>query len=359
MRHLRSLSLLVALVASVNCAAPVRMVVRPDAPGACRAVGGDAPAQVTWIAPASARELTRLDRRCALVGPTLVLAPARDARAPTRPISRVLVATWNLHDGEGDIAALLRDLLADGAGLGRPDAVVLLLQEAVRTRAEASAPVTPRATNARDFREAIAPVAAHVAYAPNRPTAARPSGAALADRGTAIVATLPLTRVQAIELPVERQRRVTLAAVLDGITHRGRRWQLRVASVHLENRPGVRRLWVRAGAARSRQAAALLEGLDVGPWPGVQPAGDRADALVVGGDFNTWLGGREDALDRLRAAFPSWPAEDRRATMRGWLRLDHLFARLPRGTGAVHRRLDHRYGSDHYPVVAAMDFSGT
>lgn len=359
MRRLRSPTLLVTLLASVSCAAPVRMVVRPDAPGACRAVGGDAPAQVTWIAPASATERARLDARCALVGPPLLLSPDPPPGAGPRRVTRLLVATWNLHDGEGDIAALLRDLLDDGAGLGRPDAVVLLLQEAVRTRAAASSPVSPRAAKARDFREAMAPMALHVAYAPNRPTAARPPGAAQADRGTAIVASLPLSRVQAIELPVERQRRVTLAAVLDGVTHRGRRWQLRVASVHLENRPGVRRLWVRAGAARSRQAAALLEGLDVGPWPGVQPAGDRADALVVGGDFNTWLSGREDALARMRAAFPAWPAEDRRATMRGWLRLDHLFARLPRGARAEHRRLQQRYDSDHYPVVVALDFSGT
>jgi endonuclease/exonuclease/phosphatase family metal-dependent hydrolase len=163
--------------------------------------------------------------------------------------------------------------------------------------------------------------------------------------------------LQAIELPVERQRRVTLAAVLDGVTHDGAPWRLRVASVHLENRPGARRLWVRAGAARSRQAAALLQGLEVGPWPGVDAGGGRDDTLVVGGDFNTWLGQREDALDRMRAAFPAWHAEDRRATMRGWLRLDYLFARLSPGARAVHRRLDRRYGSDHYPVVAAIHFA--
>lgn len=349
--------LLLGCLVSAGCAGTVHMAVRADAPGTCRAVPPVAPPVVlTWIAPTSDVEQNRLDQRCAEVGPPLVVAPARPAQASSPPVARVVVATWNLHDGRGDIAALARDLLDDGAGLGRPDAIVLLLQEAVRARArhEESPPPTHAAT--RDLRDALAPLALHLAYVPNRPTSARPFGAARADRGTAIVSSLPLTRLQAIELPVERQRRVTLAAVLEGATPGGGHWRLRVASVHLENRPGARRLWVRAGAARHRQAAALIDGLEAGPWPGVQPTTSHADALVVGGDFNTWLGGREDALDRMRAAFPAWPDEDRRPTMRGWLRLDHLFARLPPGVRAVHRRLDHRYGSDHYPVLTALDF---
>ena len=353
----RWLIVAIGLLSATGCAGPVRMQVRAT-PDACRALPGThAPATLTWIAPTSSREQQRLDARCALVGPPLLVTPPGASHAPP-PVTRLIVATWNLHDGRGDVASLLRVLLETGAGLGRPDAVVLLLQEAVRARP----PVTtdaPAGTSSptRDILEALAPRAVHVAYAPNRPTASLPAGSSRADRGTAIVSTLPLSRLQAIELPVERQRRVTLAAVLDGAAHDGTPWRLRIASVHLENRPGARRLWVRAGAARSRQAAALLAGLEVGPWPGVDPASSGDDTLVVGGDFNTWLGRREEALDRMRAAFPAWPAEDQRATMRGWLRLDYLFARLSPQARAIHRRLDDRYGSDHYPVVAAIDFT--
>lgn len=357
MRRLRWLVAALALLATARCAGPVRMQVRAT-PDACRTLAATAmPATLTWVAPASLREQRRLDARCALVGPPLLLTPTPAGGPQERPVTRLIVATWNLHDGRGDVAALLRDLLDTGAGLGRPDAVVLLLQEAVRSRPPVTAAPVAVRTPTRDLREALAPLAVHVAYAPNRPTASLPPGASRADRGTAVVSTLPLSRLQAIELPVERQRRVTLAAVLDGVTHGGAPWRLRVASVHLENRPGARRLWVRGGAARSRQAAALLQGLEVGPWPGVDPAGGRDDTLVIGGDFNTWLGQREDALDRMRAAFPSWPEEDRRATMRGWMRLDYLFVRLSPPARAVHRRLDRRYGSDHYPVVAAIHFA--
>ena len=39
-------------------------------------------------------------------------------------------------------------------------------------------------------------------------------------------------------------------------------------------------------------------------------------------------------------------------------RLDHMFFRLPQDWSAEYRRLDSRYGSDHYPLVARVRFDG-
>jgi endonuclease/exonuclease/phosphatase family metal-dependent hydrolase len=205
----------------------------------------------------------------------------------------------------------------------------------------------------RDIPTLVAPLGWHFAYVPGRRNRLRPPGAADADRGTAILSSLPLSHIEAIELPIERQRRVAVSAVVAGSTTTGQSWRLRVVSVHLENRSGARRLWARAGASRSRQTEALLDALAVSPTA----AADPAMPMLVGGDFNTWLGRGEGALQLLRARFEPWPDEDTRPTIdvRQW-RLDYLFPRLPPATRTSHRRLDALYGSDHYPVVAAIDF---
>ncbi len=304
----------------------------PQALLACRtAVSNADDARLTWIRPVDADERRALDERCARVWPPLVVRAATFAGAA---VTRVAIVTWNLHDGRGDIPALLRDLQAARVGVAAPDAVILLLQEYVR-------PTLP-------------PPGWHLAYVPARQTMRRDGGAAtVADRGTAIFSSLPLDDLHAIELPLERQRRIAVAATVRGVTTGGRHWQARVVSAHLENRPGARRLWVRAGAARTRQAEALLDALDLGPGPDETPV---HDAVVLGADLNTWLGRHEHALQLLRDAFPSWSHEDVRPTIGFRMRLDHLFARLPRGAAATHARLDVRYGSDHHPVVATIDF---
>ena len=76
------------------------------------------------------------------------------------------------------------------------------------------------------------------------------------DRGNAILSSLPLDELSAIELPFERQRRVAIAATVAGHTRAGTPWSLRVASVHLDNLGGVRRAWVAAEyAALARREA--------------------------------------------------------------------------------------------------------
>lgn len=350
------LACLLVLALAPGCARPVRMAITPGPHAGCRAGLRDhTGAQVTWIAPQDLAERRALDHRCAQVG-TPIIAPAGER---LHPAARVAVATWNMHEGRGDLLGLVDRLRRGEPGQPAPDAVVVLLQEVVRARRPAARgePERPPAGQAsagvRDVPSLVAQLGWHFAYVPGRRNRLRPEGAADADRGIAILSSLPLSHIEAIELPIERQRRVALSAVVSGRTGAGRSWRLRVVSVHLENRSGARRVWARAGASRTRQTEALLDAIALSPTA----SAGTPPPLLVGGDFNTWMGERETTLRLLRARFEPWPGEDTRPTIdaRQW-RLDYLFPRLPRTVATTHRRLDTLYGSDHYPVVAGIDF---
>jgi len=299
---------------------------------------------MTWFAPAGASDRAVLARWAAGVGPPVVhTAPAGDLSADT-----LLVVSWNIALGAGDVTRLLRD-----ASVGQPGAhVVLLLQEVYREGPE----VPGKAQDGVRFagklgaegqrRPEIEAIAAaeglNLYYVPSMR-----NGSPLVsdeDRGNAILSTLPLSDFSAIELPFERQRRVAVAATISGRTSEGLSWNLRVVSSHLDNLVGARRGWIFGGeSARTRQARALVEYLQ------------GSDAVVLGGDFNTWFGFNEGTYVEIARAFPDTSSHDRRPTFMGFLRLDHLFFRLPAGwRGQFHRAAD-RYGSDHYPLVATID----
>jgi endonuclease/exonuclease/phosphatase family metal-dependent hydrolase len=165
------------------------------------------------------------------------------------------------------------------------------------------------------------------------------------DRGNAILSTLPLADLTAIELPFERQRRVAVAATVAGVTNAGAPWKVRVVSAHLDNMVGARRLWIAGGEfGRTRQARGLVSALQ-----GEEP-------LVLGADLNSWFGFQDGAYRTAAAAFPGTPVTDRRATFHGMLRLDHLFFRLAAGWQAQFARGGNAYGSDHYPLVGEIRF---
>lgn len=166
------------------------------------------------------------------------------------------------------------------------------------------------------------------------------------DRGNAILSSLPLSELAAIELPFERQRRVAVAATVSGRSTSGRPWHLRLVSSHLDNMVGPRRGWIIGGEyARIRQARALLQYL----------RGETA--VVLGGDFNTWFGFGERTYAEIARRFPDSDPDDRRPTFMGLMRLDHLFFRLPDGWKGGFRRAEERYGSDHYPLVGTLAVS--
>jgi endonuclease/exonuclease/phosphatase family metal-dependent hydrolase len=167
------------------------------------------------------------------------------------------------------------------------------------------------------------------------------------DRGNAIVSTLELADSVLIELPLEHQRRVAIASMVAGVTHAGTPWRVRVVDVHFDTALAL----THGGpfAARRRQADALIAAL--------QATAAAGATTIVAGDFNTW-GGRERALDALAAAFADRRDRGGEPTWIGPLgvhaTLDHMFVA---GTRRIDiRRVPDRFGSDHYPLLATVDF---
>lgn len=270
----------------------------------------------------------------------------------TAPVTDgLVVVNWNMHVGGGDIQRLFQDVRRVAGD--RP--IVLLLQEAYRAGPEVPETLAPadsfasmiralrRDGGREDVEAVVSSLGLHAYYVPSM----RNGGPLVSDedRGNAILSTVPLTDLTAIELPFESQRRVAVAASVRGETPEGDPWSVRLVSAHLDNMAGARRLWI-AGSemARTRQARGLMAALnDEGP-------------LVLGADLNSWFGFRDSAYLEAARGFPETRVTDHRATFRGLLRLDHLFFRLDDGWSAAFTRAEENYGSDHYPLIGTISF---
>jgi endonuclease/exonuclease/phosphatase family metal-dependent hydrolase len=322
----------------------------------CRQVVPAQSAAVAWTAPDDTRDLDELVRWCRTVGPLLVEVPAEPP--PAGALDRLPIVSWNVHVGGGDIGAIVGQLRRGELTGGRPAPhFVLLLQEAYREgndvpqHLDADSPVprgiveTPPTGIRRDVSTVARNEGLYLFYAPSMRNQRDGSDE---DRGTAILSTLPLADLQVIELPFERQRRVALAATVTGRGASGDDWRLRVAAVQVDTALAL----TRGGpfAARKRQTEALVEALAMD---------DAALPMIVGGDFNTWLGPKEPALAVMRRAFPDTPAQPATMTWRGPVgmaaALDYVFARGEFRSLATHRLPD-RFGSDHYPLLTVVDF---
>ena len=320
---------------------------------------------MVWIAPDDARDRDRLVRWCRTVGPVVVESPAADG-APAIA-DQLAIITWNVHVGGGDVEAIIGALRRGEFTGGNADPeFVLMLQEAYRegsdvpSRFPAGSPLPrpiverPPGGIRRDIRAVAARAGLHLFYAPAMRNNSDDRAAALEDRGTAILSTLPLADLQVIELPFERQRRVALAASVAGRTSGAAAWQLRVANVQIDTTLAL----TRGGpvAARRRLAEALLDALS---RPDLIRSGPRTP-MILGGDFNTWLGNKEPAVEVMFRAFPDTPRPADVATWRGPLgahaTLDHVFVRGPFRFVST-RRLPGRFGSDHYPLLTLVDFN--
>lgn len=301
---------------------------------------------VRWLRLGAANERRSLDRWCAGVGPSLVVeAPA----APDTVTLPFAVVAWNTHVGAGDLAMLIADLRAGRLTSQPVRDFVLLLQETYRsgeavpeTRsvlwASAIFGAGPRSSRVEASRlaERLGLAAFYVPSMRNGPP-----GVTTEDRGNAILATSRLRDVGALELPLERQRRVAVSATISVHRPGAPPLPLRLVSTHFTNTV-MHHAWILSESGRLRQARALSAAL---PSDG---------AVIVGGDFNSWFGFRDAAFRELAEKLSRAGAEDRRATF-GPLRLDHLLFRLPDGWRAELRRADKKYGSDHYPLVALID----
>jgi endonuclease/exonuclease/phosphatase family metal-dependent hydrolase len=324
---------------------------------ACRQVVPDPERSVAWISPAADRDRIKLADWCSVVGPVLYdphLAPG--PIVDRRPIDRLAIVSWNTHVGGGDLEGLVQRVRAGDFTAGEPfDHVVLLLQEMYRSGEEVPGKPTLRTaipgriaigsheTHERDIRRVATARGMAVLYAPSMRNGLVPDDPE--DRGNAILSTMPLSDPAVIELPFERQRRVATVASIAGRTSGGAWWRLRLANVHLDTAFAL----TRGGPleARRRQVEALIRELS-----------DTGSPALVAGDFNAWHGEREPAIRALRRAFPDAPP----ASGPTWIgplgvraTLDYVFARgMLRGIRV--QRLPHRFGSDHFPLLAVIEF---
>ncbi len=309
---------------------------------------GEAPG-LSWFGPTAGAEQASLARWATAVGPPLIVdhGTAQHDSAPSSAAA-VTLATWNVAVGEGDVAAFVADLRRDHPE--RP--IVVLLQEAYRESPDVPSVLQNGSVCAghlgkdhgghgQDIGDVAAESGLNVYYVPSMRNGAPHDSHE--DRGNAILSSLPLDDLGAIELPFERQRRVAVAATVTGRSPNGAPWHMRMVSAHLDNMVGARRLWFAGGTfARARQARALVDYVQ------------DDEIAVLGGDFNTWFGFAEPAFQHTARAFPDTDVKDTRPTFHHLLRLDHLFFRLPDGWTASFERGRSQYGSDHWPLVATV-----
>jgi endonuclease/exonuclease/phosphatase family metal-dependent hydrolase len=354
---LHGVALAALLAAGVGACATARVALAPGEGSHCMnaiSPAGTA-ADVAWLTPARPDRGRGLEAWCAGVGPA-VLESAGPVTMPGLRADSLFIVSWNVHVGGGDLVRMVRDLRAGLLTTGRPvEDFVLLLQEGYRAgpevpRSERGAAAadriaeTPPSGKRLDVVEAARRLGLHLFYAPSMR-----NGEGDEDRGNAILSTLPLSGATAIELPLEAQRRVAVAGTVSGLTRAGRPWSLRVASVHLAHRAPWSRIVDSFGAARAHQARVVAQELE-------------GDAVVVGADLNSWsTSDMEDAPRVLRSSFPDGPREEEPTfTLGGFLprKLDYLMFRLPEPYVGDVRRIDDRYGSDHYPLLGMVRFEG-
>jgi endonuclease/exonuclease/phosphatase family metal-dependent hydrolase len=297
---------------------------------------------VNWFRIPTGDERRRSDEWCAAVGP-----PAIETARPKGPTdNRLTIVSWNVHVGGGNVSALLTDLqMGRLTGGRRVHTFVLLLQEVYRSGTEVPSflhqgarfarGVRPGGSKRLDITATARTFGLSLFYVPSMRNG--PPAVSDEDRGNAILSTLPLDDFTALELPLEHQRRVVVAAT---VRDEGSHWRLRLVSAHFTNTVG-HHLWLASEYGRLRQARALAAALD------------QNVPTILGGDLNTWFGYHDGAYRELARHFPNPRPSDRRPTF-GIMRLDHMLYRLPDGWLATVRRGESRYGSDHYPLIAEL-----
>lgn len=348
MRRLRPAFAIAVCASTIACAARGGAS-RPDEARATRALSCRADDAIAWQRPDDADDRAALDAWCGTVGPPVVRRAGTDAASAA--IDDVAFVTFNVHVGAADLDALMADIRAGRLTPRPPRHVVLLLQEALRAGADVPATIATDAPvpaairpgrGARAPADVVALAAAlrmHLVYVPSMRNGRGPGPDGAEDRGNAILSTLPLADLSAIELPLLKQRRVAVAATITLTDERGAR-PFRIATLHLDASRPFHRGWLFASGGRARQARAAAASLAL------------AEAGIVAADLNTWSEGPAEPAPRaLAGLFPDTPPIAWRPTFRGIWRLDYLFFRLPRGWRGQSQTAGSTYGSDHRPVV--------
>ena len=225
-----------------------------------------------------------LEEWCAGVGPALIYRPEAHPPAAAR-LEDLLVVTWNVHGGGGDNDAFLEDLRGGRLGVSAPGAFVLLLQEAFRGGSDVppfpvagfkgGSRVAPDLVHreAQSIGEVARRNGLYLLYVPSMRNGG--PGDPPEDRGNALLSTVPLTDLEAFVLPMERQRRVAVAARIPLMAGTASDSVMRVVNLHLDPRSSWGEFHRSFGAGRSDQARALVARY------GSEPL------AIFGGDLNT------------------------------------------------------------------------
>jgi endonuclease/exonuclease/phosphatase family metal-dependent hydrolase len=167
-------------------------------------------------------------------------------------------------------------------------------------------------------------------------------GARAEDRGNAIVSSLPLEGVSAVELPFVVQRRVALIAT---VTDLQKQPLLRVAVTHFDTRAPMLDGWIFGGpSARTRQAKEFVSALK-------KTASDSLP-LIVGGDLNAYIGSKS-VIETMSQVARHTDCGNQPTHALG--SLDHVFANIPAAWPRQCVRGESRFGSDHYPLVLTLN----
>lgn len=299
-------------------------------------------AGVTWV-PWTASGREALDRWCASVGPPVLVA----AEAQPADVKRLVVVTWNVHVGGGQVEDFVKAHWAERDHSG----LVLLLQEAYRSdekvpdsfpkglKVPSAIRPKPRTVDVLRLAERLN---MSVTYVPSMRNGQSTAPGEREDRGNAILSTEPLSDVRAITLPFGKQRRVAVAAT---VTPRSSTiGPIRVIGTHFD-----------IGGSRVAQAESFADRItELSELP-----------LIVGGDFNSPGGLRDKAVQAVgrRLAMEScgtgrtftWPQKFNLMAVLNFGRFDFMFSNLDSsGMTRQCRTIDDWFKSDHRPVMLTV-----
>jgi endonuclease/exonuclease/phosphatase family metal-dependent hydrolase len=283
------------------------------------------------------------------VGPPVIFAPVA-VQPSADPKGRLIIVNWNVHVGHGNVLGLIDEIsrVEEFNGFGKPK-FILLLEESFRRSKEiptSTGFTVPRRITPPDPKMDIEQLAHKLGwwmfYAPSMRNGDG-LGEEAEDRGNAILSSLPIADVEAVELPFAVQRRVALIATVMDTQNQPK---LRVAVTHFDTRARLLQGWVLGGpAARNKQAQGFVSAL--------KKFGTDDLPLVVGGDLNTYMGSKP-VIDTMSEIAPHTDCGNLATHSWGGV-LDHFFASIPETWPARCARGESQFGSDHYPLVLSLD----